>query len=209
MKNISKKDNSMNGKLIDIDSMFMTVYSLPIDKIADKLHSGERSISYYRKLEIIPDLGLPSVDLNLLLIYINAENDKVLTSNEKKILNLLILGGEASVDPDKHLECDPKADQRLYKYFEDLKKDKDQKGKSTALPYRPGRSVARYQIWTLGNRYGYSTSGINIALKRLSGTGLVEFHPDSTKQNKYDRFKLSVRGCADYLESKKKTSKTQ
>lgn len=194
----------MTDKLFDIDLIFKTVYSGSKREVADLLNcDDDNNIRNYRNLKSIPDLGLDFVDLNLLMIYINSENDKRIKSNEKKILNLLILGDKESVDPDKALTCDPNKDKILYKYFEGLKKKKDQKGKSKEVLYRPGRSVARYQIWNLGNKYGYTKSKINKALKGLVDFGLIEESPYKVKQNKNDRFKLSVKGCAVYIDKKK------
>lgn len=194
----------MADKLFDIDLIFKTVYCGPKSAVANLLNrEDDNNIRNYRSLKSLPDLGLPSVDLNLFLIYINAENNKVITSNEKKILNLLILGDKETVDPDKALTCDPNSDKKLYSYFEGLKWKKDQKGKSKAVPYLPGRSAARYQIWNLGNKYGYTKSKINKALKGLVDFGLIEEYPYKVKQNKNDRFKLSVEGCADYIAKKK------
>ena len=195
--------DKQNVKLIDIDQIFKTVYSGSKNVVAKVLNCSTEYVSKYRSLDYLPELGLPSVDPYILLIYINDENNKFLTSNEKKILNLLILGDNETVDPDKALTCDPDRDKKLYSYFEGLKWKKDQKGKSKAVPYRPGRSVARYQIWDLGNKYGYTRTKINKALKGLVDFGLIEEYPYKVKQNKNDRFKLSVEGCADYIAKKK------
>lgn len=193
----------MTDKLFDVDRIFMTVYSGSKSEVAKRYNYSEDNVRNFRSLKSLPDLKLPSVDLNLLLIYINSENNKIITSNEKKILNLLILGDKESVDPDKALTCDPNKDKILYSYFEGLKKKKDQKGKSMAVPYLPGRSVARYQIWELGKNYGYTTGKINRALKSLTERKLIEcFSMNESSQNKHDRFKLSVDGCTEYLKTK-------
>ncbi|MCR5383793.1 MAG: hypothetical protein K6E72_04015 [Saccharofermentans sp.] len=210
----------MESKLRDVDKIIEYIFSDTPENLIDNkmVFVTIRHLYNYRKFNSLPDRDVISplleadpdkpdvyeVDLFPLLLKINSENNKVINSNEKKVINLILLGSEESIDSKQILYCDPEKNPILYSYFESLKKDHAKRANIIPIPYFPGRSFTRSQLWELGKEYGYCKSSINRALKGLVEKNLVESElVFKDKQNKNDRFKVSVSGCNRYLNNLK------
>ena len=199
---------------MDYDSVIEFLYLESTMERCDKSIKGvsESTINKYRSLEkrptektlakIDPDFKPQSVEIGKLIVYVHSENNREITSNGKKIFDLLILGSQ--IGKKGIFESTAEYYPEVFRFLDSMCRVPNSNILYKKFHYRPGRSVSRRQIWDLGSEYGYTRSKINAALATLMKAGLVEcsHRVYEDRQNRCDLFKLSASGCAKYLEEK-------
>ena len=212
----------MESRLIDAEALLSVVYSQKQATIARELkhkYAGDwkdmssKSIQRWRSLSEIPNkdnleklctkvakvptlgiLNIPEV-----LLRVNLSKDSILSSNAKKVYNLLMLSDGAS------MPCSKKEGD-IYDY---LVKDLKQPTVSYAdgeltktFKYLPCRSVTIPMLVKAGKPYEYKESGIMSGLENLIARGLVtKVHYGST-----DLYKLSFSGIRRFLHPESRSS---
>ena len=208
--------------LMDLDEVLTVLYSRSVDDFLFETDGVSReTINKYRSLRNKPTLDKlskltdklqVSVDMGILLMFVNSENNKSITSNGKKIFNLLALADSGEVDPNGIFMSRRNRYPEAFCYLDKKCDVLNANNHFKEFYYLPGRSVSRRQIWALGERFGYDKYKINMALDNLLENGLVKLtlrgeKPNKAGRSETDLFNLSAEGCADYVrEAQKKVS---
>ena len=201
--------------LMDLDEVLEALYRKHTDDFLNETDGVSReTINKYRSLRNKPTLDklsklmeeLPvSVDMSHLLICVNSENNNTITSNGKKIFNLLALADSEEVDPQGLFRSSLTRYPEVFSYLDKKCAALNVNKHLKEFYYLPGRSVSRRQIWALGKRFGYDKYKINQALDNLLDIGLVKLTCKGEKPNKkgrsaLDLFNLSSKGCLEYVQ---------
>ena len=180
--------------------------------IPEKRPMGDRSIQRWRSLSEIPNQGnieklsldvagrkdvLEILNSSEVLLHVNLSKDTEITSNGKKVFNLLMLSSGDS------MSCSAKdKGGDLYAYFyslcatppvsyagDEIKKK---------FKYLPCRSVDMRSLVKAGKHYGYTGSGISSGLENLIEKDLVTKHTYGSTE----LFKLNFDGIKVFLAAK-------
>lgn len=201
--------------LMDLDEVLEALYRKSTDDFLKETEGvSKETINKYRSLRNKPTLDklsklmeeLPvSVDMSLLLIYVNLGNNNTITSNGKKIISILALADSEEVDPKGIFRSSRNHYPEVFNYLDKKCDVLNANIHFKEFYYLPGRSVSRRQIWALGDRFGYNKYKINQALDNLLDIGLVKLTCKGEKPNKMGRsaldlFNLSSKGCLKYVQ---------
>ncbi|MBR5974256.1 MAG: hypothetical protein IK020_03640 [Clostridiales bacterium] len=171
---------------------------------------GDRSIQRWRSLSEIPNqenleklckavAGMKEVlevlDSSEVLLHVNLSKDSFISSNGKKVFNLLMLSsGDA-------MPCSAKYGD-IYEYFRSLcvKPLVSYAGDEVkkTFKYLPCRSITVPMLVTAGKKYGYTGNGINSGLENLIENDLVTKHHFGST----DLYKLNFSGIKAFVSAK-------
>lgn len=126
---------------------------------------------------------------------VNTAKDSVISSNGKKIFNLLLPTNEEEykIANQYFLCCESRLfsdEEKLCEYL----KFKDSHSQIKTYYYLPGRAVTLQQIYRFGIEYSYVKRGIDKGLKSLEKNGIVEAISECP-----GLYKLSFEGCKKFL----------
>lgn len=181
--------------------------------IREQKPMSDRSIQRWRSLSEIPnqenltkicrdvagrETVLELLDSTEVLLYVNLSKDNAISSNGKKVINILMLSSGDS------MKCSSK-DGDLYEYFRSLcikplvsyANDEIKK----TFKYLPCRSVTVPMLVKVGKNYGYSGDGIRKGLANLIDNALVTMHTYGST----DLYKLNFDGIMNYVKQTEKS----